>query len=80
MILTKEERAWVRRVNKALADCPSDRLSFYAGGDPGIVIIDGDHLEEIDAELDDPVRVAYRNNWIAAETIVFPSNVSSVCF
>lgn len=80
MILTKAEKAWVKKLNKVLAECPSDRLTFYAGGDPQIMIVDGDHLDAIDSHLDDPVRVAQRNGWLAPETIDFPSNVSSVCF
>ena len=80
MILTKEEKAWVKKLNKLLGQCPSDRLGFYAGGDPGIVIIDNSHLDDIDAELDDPVRIAYREGWIAKETITFPGNVHAVCF
>lgn len=80
MILTKEEKAWVKKVNKILAECPSDRLMFYAGGDPWIAIIDADHEGDIDSELDDPMRIAYRNNWIAKETIIFPHKVSAVCF
>lgn len=79
MKLTKDEKAWVKRVNKVLADCPSTRLSFYAMGDPNIFIVDGDHTEEIDSVLDDPLRVAHANGWLADETISFTSSVSAVC-
>lgn len=80
MKLTKEEKSWVKKVNKVLAECPSARLTFYAGGDPNVVIVDGNHTHEIDAERDDPLRVAARNGWVAVENIQFPSNVSAVCF
>lgn len=79
MILTKEEKAWVKKLNKHLAACPSDRLSFYTGGDPSIFIVDKTHQDEIDSECDDPLRVAERNDWIARECIEFPSAVHAVC-
>ena len=79
MLLTKEERAWVKKVNKVLSECPSNRLSFYAMGDPSISIIDNEFTDAIDAELDDPLRIANRKGWLAVETIEFPSNVSAVC-
>lgn len=79
MKLTKAERAWVKKLNKHLSECPSSRLTFYAMGDRDISIVDGDHTEEIDAILDDPLRIAQAKGWIADETISFPSNVSAVC-
>ncbi|MCS3605284.1 hypothetical protein [Erwinia rhapontici] len=79
MKLTKAEKAWVKKLNKVLSECPSNRLSFYAMGDPDISIVDGDHTEEIDAILDDPLRIAQAKGWLADETISFPSNVSAVC-
>lgn len=79
MILTKEEKAWVKKLNKHLAACPSTRLAFYTGGDPSIIIVDKNHQGEIDREHDDPLRVAARNDWIATECIEFPSAVHAVC-
>ena len=40
MELTKEEKAWLKRANKLLAECP-ERLTFYAGGNCSVAIIDG---------------------------------------
>ncbi|QUG75434.1 hypothetical protein GKQ23_10750 [Erwinia sp. E602] len=79
MKLTKSEKAWVAKVNKLLAECPSDRLTFYAMGDHGIYIVDGGITDQIDASRDDPLRVAQRLDGLAAEQIQFPSNVSAVC-
>ena len=79
MKLTKAEKSWVKKLNKVLSECPSNRLSFYAMGDPDISIVDGDHTEEIDAVHGDPLRVAQAKGWLADETISFPSNVSAVC-
>jgi len=79
MILTKEEKSWVKKMNTLAAKCPSKRLTFYAMGDPDIYIVDGDHGEEIDEVLNDPLRTAQKRGWLAKETISFPSNVSAVC-
>lgn len=79
MKLTKEEKAWLKRANKILSECPP-RLTFYAGGDCSVVIIDGDHTDEIDQHGGDPVRVAQENGWLADETLNFNSPVSAVCF
>lgn len=79
MQLTKEEKAWLKRANKILAECPP-RLTFYAGGDRSVAIIDGDHTEEIDDDGRDPVVVAQENGWLADETLEFHKPVSAVCF
>ena len=79
MVLNKEEKAWLKRANKVLAACPP-RLRFYAGGDCSVVIIDGDHVAEIDEQGGDPVRIAHANGWIAEEVLEFTSPVSAVCF
>ena len=79
MKLTKAEKSWVKKVNKILSECPSNKLTFYAMGDPSIFIVDGDHAEEIDSENGDPLRIAADSGWLADETISFPSNVSAVC-
>lgn len=79
MKLTKAEKAWVAKVNKLLAECPSDRLTFYAMGDPSVFIVDGTFTDEIDALHDDPLRTAHNLDALATEVIQFPSNVSAVC-
>lgn len=47
MILTKEEKAWVKKLNKILSQCPSTRLGFASMGDPSIYIFDITRLNEI---------------------------------
>lgn len=79
MKLTKAEKAWVAKVNKLLAECPSDRLTFYAMGDPSVSIIDGAYTDEINEDGRDPLTVAQELDAIAREVIQFPSNVSAVC-
>jgi len=50
--LTAAEKAWIRKVNKLLAECPSKRLGFYTIGDPCVEIYDRDQQVEIDAIMD----------------------------
>lgn len=40
--LTPEERAWLRRVNKVLQECPSTRLAAATMGDSYLVFYDKD--------------------------------------
>jgi hypothetical protein len=79
MILTKEEKAWVKKVNKALAECPSDRLRFFTIGDSTIHIVDNDAAEEWDQDNTDPLIEAHRKGHVAAESIEFPNAVEGVC-
>ena len=50
--LTKEEKQWVRRVQRALSACPSLRLGFYTTGDDTLTIYDKDKGDEITAIYD----------------------------
>lgn len=79
MILTKEEKAWVKKVNKALAECPSDRMRFFTIGDSTIHIADNDTAEEWELDNTDPLLEAQRHNAIADESIEFPNIVEGVC-
>ncbi|MGR5945688.1 hypothetical protein [Enterobacter sp. C4G1] len=36
--LTKQEKVWVKRLNKLLAECPSKRLAFATTGDCDVSI------------------------------------------
>lgn len=51
-MLTKEEKAWVRRVQKALDSCPSDRIGFYTVGDREVTLYDRSKEAEIHAMMD----------------------------
>lgn len=43
--LTKEERAWIKKLQKVLDSCPSKRLEAGTGGDPEVAIYDKVALE-----------------------------------
>lgn len=79
MILTKEEKAWVKKVNKALAECPSDRMRFFTIGDPDIFIANNDTASEWDVDGCDPLQSASRHGSTAIEVIRFPIGVEGVC-
>ncbi len=51
--LTKQEKAWLKRLQKVLDACPSDRLHFNAIGDPDITVFDGSRLDEINDSHDE---------------------------
>jgi hypothetical protein len=46
--LTKEEKAWIKKVERILATCPK-RFGFYCVGDADIGIFDKDKDEQIEA-------------------------------
>lgn len=46
MILTKEGKALLKKVNKVLAECPSDRMRFLTIGDPDIFIANNEMVAE----------------------------------
>jgi hypothetical protein len=50
--LTKEEKAWVQKVQRLLSNPPSDRLGFYTTGDNNVTIYNKDLESEIDALYD----------------------------
>lgn len=79
MILTKEEKAWVKKLNKHLAACPSERLRFFTIGDPTIFIANNDTASEWDINDTDPLIEAQRHDAVAVETIKFPNAVEGVC-
>ena len=77
--LTKEERRWVKRVQKVLNACPSDRIGFYTVGDPDIALYDKEKdVDEIynDKDYSDFCQ-AVQDLEADLETLIFPSNVHS---
>lgn len=38
--LTKKELAWIKKVQKVLDECPSERLGFYTIGDRDVFLYD----------------------------------------
>lgn len=51
--LTKEEKAWVRKLQKVLNQCPSERLGAYTIGDNNIIIYDKSKEESINQLMDE---------------------------
>ncbi len=45
--LSKEERAWLKKLQNLLDACPSSRLGFYTTGDPVVTVYDYDKETEI---------------------------------
>lgn len=80
MELTKEEKAWVRKVNALLAKCPSDRLGFYTVGDCNVSIFDRSKEGDINALTDLLGEFGSNAEYLearAVETLEFPHNVHS---
>ena len=50
--MTKEEDAWVKKVQRLLSNPPSDRLGFYTVGDHDVTVYDASRQAEIDAAYD----------------------------
>jgi len=50
--LTKEEAAWIKKVQRALNSCPSDRLGFFTIGDTDVQIYDKEKSVQIDRIYD----------------------------
>lgn len=45
--LTKEEKAWVKRLNTLLANCPSSRIAFATTGDCYVTLFDVTRYSDI---------------------------------
>jgi hypothetical protein len=52
MKLTRDERKWLRDVQRVLDACPSDRLGFYTIGDPQVTVYNRTKEEKINALMD----------------------------
>ncbi|GGA99950.1 hypothetical protein GCM10011491_30250 [Brucella endophytica] len=75
-MLTKEEKAWVKKLQKVLDECPSERLGFFTIGDPDVSIYDKTNEVDFDATVDLPVSIYEHDAELGS--IRFPSNVHSV--
>lgn len=79
--LTKEEKAWVSKVNKLLAACPSKRLGFATMGDCDVRIFDVRRYADIDEALNrsngDFIPTAGRLGALFDEALNFPNPVES---
>lgn len=80
--LTKEEKAWVKKLNTFLAKCPSKRIGFYTIGDRTVFLFDVTHYKEICEVMDNG-----GGDWSGCvneigagfdEELIFPNQVESV--
>lgn len=51
--LTKEEKAWLRKLQRVLNDLPSTRLGFYTIGDSDVVVYDRSLESDIESKIDE---------------------------
>lgn len=51
--LTRQERAWVTRLEKLLLECPSSRLELVTIGDPNLSVVDTACADRHGIELHD---------------------------
>ena len=76
---TTKERAWVKKLQKVLSECPSERIGFYTIGDPAVTLYDKDELA---ASGKDDSQNDFGYGVTAADadfgSIIFPSEVHSV--
>lgn len=80
-MLTKEEKAWVKKMQALLDKCPSDRLGFYTIGDCDVTIFNNDHYDDIiDAQDTNNEDFGPAVDRFDAHlgSLNFPSNVESV--
>lgn len=76
MELSKEEKAWVRKVERLLAKCP-ERIGFYTVGDPNLGLYDKSKEHLFDQEKDMVTELDDHDACLGQ--IHFPSNVHGVC-
>lgn len=50
--LTAKEMAWIRKVQKLLDSCPSDRIEFYTVGDYNVFLFDAGMTAQVNEEMD----------------------------
>jgi hypothetical protein len=80
--LTKAEKLWLRMVQDLLNQCPSERLGFYALGDPCLFVYDRSKDAEI-SKYNDSTKTGDFGHGVeefdaSFATLKFPSSVHSV--
>lgn len=79
--LTKEEKAWVKKLNTMLANCPSTRLAFATIGDKEVSIFDVTRYDDVCDEVDNNggefIPCADRIGALFDEVLNFPNQVES---
>jgi len=82
MELNKKEKAWLKKLQRILDECPTSRIGFYTIGDRSVSLFDVSKLEEIGYEMDrgnapDFGPAVDRVGAGFDEDIVFPNPVES---
>ncbi|MEG2269355.1 MAG: hypothetical protein RSC68_34155 [Acinetobacter sp.] len=79
--LTKQEKAWVKKLNKLLAECPSDRIAFATTGDCDVSLFDvtlyDDIFNEVESNGGEFIPCAGRIGALFDEVLTFPNQVES---
>lgn len=79
--LTKQEKAWVKKLNKLLAECPSNRIAFATTGDCEVSLFDVTRYDEIFDEVEkgksEFIPSAMRIGATFNECLTFPNQVES---
>ncbi|RKR64004.1 hypothetical protein C7387_0681 [Yokenella regensburgei] len=79
--LTKEEKAWVKKLNALLANCPSNRIAFATIGDCDVTLFDvaryNDICDEVDTNGSEFIPAAERIGAAFPEVLSFPNQVES---
>lgn len=79
--LTKQEKAWVKKLNKLLAQCPSKRLAFATTGDCDVSIFNQTQYDAICDEQENNggefISSAARIGALFDEVLNFPNQVES---
>ncbi|MBL5913962.1 hypothetical protein JBO41_17525 [Enterobacter asburiae] len=79
--LTIQEKAWVKKLNKLLAQCPSKRLAFATTGDCDVSIFNqqqyGAICDEQEINGGEFISAASRIGALFDEVLNFPNQVES---
>ena len=71
--LTATETRWLKKLNKLLAECPSNRLGFFTTGDANLSVYDKTDEAGFDTSIDFPMAVELADALLGF--VYFPSNV-----
>lgn len=72
-MLTPEETKWLKKLQKLLNECPSERLGFYTVGDADLTVYDNTNESNFDTGIDFPMAVDLED--AALGYLRFPANV-----
>ncbi|CAM6581360.1 hypothetical protein RZP94_22595 [Citrobacter freundii] len=79
--LTTAEKAWAKKLNKLLAECPSNRIGFATIGDCEVTLFDvtryGEICDLVDDEHVEFIPAAMRIGAAFDEVLTFPNQVES---